>query len=117
MSTGYSSGMRKYRVTVINRKEAQAGRFGLDSAGITWEYGPTVWAAVDWVKGMRTLNAGAVDAYGVIMVRMNWNCAINMRSRIRWNGQLYQILPETFHDEPQANTIQFNAQVIINEQI
>lgn len=117
MATGYASGMREFLVTIINRKEAQAGRFGLDSAGITWEDGPTVHASVDWGKGMRSLNAGSVDAYGVVLVRMDWNCEINMRSRIRWDGQLYQILPETFHANRRKNTIQFNAQVIINEQI
>lgn len=115
MATGYASGMRDKRVTIINRTEAVAGRFGLDSAGIEWQDGPTVWAAVDWAKGVRSLNAGAVDAYGVVLVRMQWNCAVTMRSRLRWNGQVYQIIPETFHANRQANTIQFNAQAIINE--
>jgi hypothetical protein len=44
---------------------------------------------------------------------MDWNSVITMRSRISWNGDIYQILPETFHPDKQANTIQFNAQVIV----
>ena len=115
MSTGYAAGMRTYLITIVNRTEAQAGRFGLDSAGIEWEDGPTIHASITWAKGVRTLNAGAIDAYGVILVRIDYNDIINMRSRIKWNGQTYQILPETFHPDKIANTIQFNAQVIIND--
>lgn len=115
MSTGYAAGMRNYLITIVNRTEAQAGRFGLDSAGIEWEDGPTIHASITWAKGVRTLNAGAIDAYGVILVRIDYNDIINMRSRIKWNGQTYQILPETFHPDKIANTIQFNAQVIIND--
>lgn len=115
MSTGYAAGMRNYLITIVNRTEAQAGRFGLDSAGITWEDGPTIHASITWAKGVRTLNAGAIDAYGVIMLRIDYNDIINMRSRIKWDGQTYQILPETFHADKIANTIQFNAQVIIND--
>lgn len=115
MSTGYAAGMRNYLITIVNRTEAQAGRFGLDSAGIEWEDGPTIHASITWAKGVRTLNAGAIDAYGVILVRIDYNDIINMRSRIKWDGQTYQILPETFHPDKIANTIQFNAQVIVNE--
>lgn len=113
--TGYAAGMREYHVTIVNRKAATAGRFGLDGAGVEWQDGPTVHAAVDWAKGMRTLNAGAVDAYAVVLVRMDWNDVVTMRSRIRWDGQVYQVLPETFHANKRANTIQFNAQLVVNE--
>jgi len=115
MSTGYSSGMRKDRITILNRKKAKTSDFGLDGNGIEWEDVGCVWAAVDWAKGMRTLNAGAIDAYGVVLVRMNWNCCITMRSRIRHDGQVYQILPETFHADKRGDTIQFTAQAVVNE--
>lgn len=113
--TGYSSGMRRHQITIINRMEAQAGVFGLDSSGVEWEDGPTVWAAVDWAKGMRTLNAGAVDAYAVKLVRMNYCCEVNVRSRVRWQEQVYQILSETFAADPQQNTIQFQMQLVVND--
>lgn len=106
----------KHRVTILNRKEAQQGKFGLDSAGIEFEPAATVWADLSWVKGLRTMREGALDVYGVVLVRMRWNGVITMRSRIRYDGQTYQILGETFHADKQENTIQFNAQVIINNQ-
>ena len=111
--TGFTSGMRKYRITILNRKEAVQSAFGRDASGITWESEGMVWAAVDWVKGMSAMREGAVDAYGAVMVRMDYTRKINMRSRIQWEGQTYQILPETFHADYQANTIQFHAQVIV----
>ena len=111
--TGFTSGMRKYRITILNRKEAVQSAFGRDASGISWESEGMVWAAVDWVKGISAMREGAVDAYGVVMVRMDYTRKINMRSRIQWEGQTYQILPETFHLDYQANTIQFHAQVIV----
>ena len=113
--TGYSSGMLRHCITILNRKKAETSGFGLDGSGIEWEESGSAWAAVDWARGMRTLNAGAIDAYGVVLVRMRWNCCINMRSRIVHEGTTYQVLPETFHADRQADTIQFNAQAIIND--
>lgn len=107
--------MRDQRVTILNRKAATESDYGLDGGGIEWEKAGTVWAAVDWVKGMRTMNAGALDVYGVVMVRMNWNCMTTMRSRIVHDCTTYQILPETFHADKRANTIQFQAQAVIND--
>ena len=112
----YSAGMLKDRIMIQNRRKAETSDFGIDGNGIEWEDCCCVWAAVDWARGMRTMNAGAVDAYGVVLVRMRWHCCINMRSRIVHEGVTYQILPETFHADKQENTIQFNAQAIINDQ-
>lgn len=111
--TGFSSGMRRFRITIKNRAEASAGAFGRDSQGISWEPSGTFWAAVDWKKGMTGMHEGALDVYTVVMVRMEWTSKVNMRSRINWQGQDYQILPDTFHPDKQANTIQFHAQVVI----
>lgn len=114
--TGYSSGMRKDRIEILNRTAKTVGRFGIDSSGIQFVPACTVWASVSWVKGMRAMNEGAIDVYGIVMVRMNWTDKINQRSRIKWNGDTYKVLPETFHADKRENAIQFNAQVIINEQ-
>jgi head-tail adaptor len=111
----YTSGLLKYRVTILNRKEAQQGKFGLDSAGIEFEPAATVWASVDWQKGKSGMVAGSLDAYGVKIVRMRWNSIITERSRIQWHGKTYQILPETFNPDHQGNTIQFFCQQIIND--
>ena len=112
---GYSSGFLKDRVTILNRKEAVQGKFGLDSAGIEWENVGCVHANVDWQKGKSGMTAGALDAYGVKIVRMRWNNIITERSRIQWQCKTYQILPETFNANRQENTIQFLCQQIIND--
>ena len=120
MSTGYSAGMRKDRIMILNRKKAQTSDFGIDGNGIEWEECGCVWCDISWTKGMRAQNAGAIDVYGIIAVRMNYdagkcNC-ISMRSRVRDNeGITYQILPETYHPDKQGNTIEFRAQAVINE--
>mgnify|MGYP003528271733 FL=1 len=111
----YSSGLLKHRVTILNRTEAQQGRFGLDSAGVEFESAGTVWASVDWTRGKGAMNAGALDVYGVVIIRMRWNTIVNERSRILYDGKTYQIIGETFHADRQDNTIQFQAQQIIND--
>ena len=111
----YTSGLLKHRVTIMNRKEAQQGKFGLDSAGVEFEPAGTVWASVDWAKGKGAMNAGALDVYGIVMIRMRWNTIVSERSRILYEGKTYQIIGETFHSNRQENTIQFHAQQIIND--
>lgn len=111
----YSTGMLRDRVTVLNRREQKVSKFGVDGDGVDWEEAGTVWAAVEWTRGKSAMTAGALDVYGVIMVRMRWNELINMRSRIRHDGTTYQVLPETFHASRQDNTIQLQAQAIVND--
>ena len=111
----YSTGLLKDRVTILNRKEAVQGKFGLDSAGIEWEDMGSVWASVDWQKGKSGMTTGALDAYGVKIVRMRWNSIITERSRIQFEDRTYQILPETFNPSRQENTIQFLCQQIVND--
>jgi len=111
----YSTGILRNRVTILNRTEAQQGRFGLDSSGVEFEPAGTVWAEVTWAKGKQAMNVGALDVYGVIMVRMRWNSIVNDRSRIMYDGKTYQILGDTFHAQRQDNTIQLHAQLIVKE--
>ena len=111
----YTTSILDKRITIQNRKEATTGKFGRYSQGVEWEDTCSVWASVEWAKGLRTLREGAIDAYGCVVVRMRYNCMTNMRSRIVWEGVAYQILPETFHADKHANTIQFTAQAVINE--
>ena len=40
---------------------------------------------------------------------------ITMRSRIKWDGQIYQILPESFAPDKHNDTLQFLMQLVINE--
>lgn len=111
----YSTGILRNRVTILNRTEAQQGKFGLDSSGVEFETAGTVWAEVTWVRGKQAMNVGALDVYGVIMVRMRYNTIVNDRSRVMYEGKTYQILGDTFHAQRQDNTIQFHAQLIVKE--
>ena len=111
----FSSGFLKYMIQVLNRKAAQSSKFGLDGDGVEWEEGDCRHCNVAYSKGVSAMNAGAMDAYKVYIVRMRWTNKINMRCRVKYAGQVYQILPETFHEDRQENTIQFNMQLIIND--
>lgn len=112
---GYSSGLLDKKILVLNRKPAEPSVYGVDGDGIEWEETACLWANVTWAKGVRSLNAGALDAYAIVIVRIRWTNQITMRSRIVYEGQTYQILAETFHADKRANTIQFNAQAIVEE--
>ena len=113
----YSTDMLNKRITIQNRQAAKMGRFGLESAGTGWTDDKEVWAAVDNVKGVSAMREGAIDVYGVVMCRCRYDDVrgiINVRSRIVYQKQVYQILGETLHIDEQENTVQFNAQMIIN---
>lgn len=112
---GYSSGLLKDRIDILNRTVAATSKFGLDASAIPWQNDGTVWASVDWARGKQAMNAGAVDIYGVVIVRMRWNDIVTMRSRIEYDSHVYQILGDTFHADRQANTIQFQAQLVVSE--
>ena len=104
-------------IQVLNRKEAVPGDYGIDSGGIEWEEGPCLHANVDYAKGKSAMNAGALDAYAVKIVRMRYDATavINERSRIKYDGRVYQIIPEMFHPNHFDKTLQFHMQLIVNE--
>ena len=108
----YPSGFLNKMILVLNRKAAQSSKFGVDGDGIEWEEGDVLHANVAFSKGMRAMNAGALDAYAVKEVRMRWTDKITMRSRVKYDGNIYQILPETFHADKPENTIQFLMQLV-----
>jgi head-tail adaptor len=114
---GYSAGFLHEIIQVLNRKEAQAGKYGLDSAGVEWEEGPCLHANVDYQRGKSAMNAGALDAYAVKIVRMRYSATavINERSRIKYDGRVYQIIPEMFHANKFDDTLQFHMQLIVND--
>jgi head-tail adaptor len=113
---GYSAGFLNHLIQVLNRKEATGNKFGLDGAGIEWENGDILHANVTYAKGTRAMNAGALDVYAVNEVRMRWTNKISMRSRVRYQGKIWQIIPETFHEDFQEDKIQFHMQLVINDQ-
>lgn len=114
---GYSAGFLHDMIQVLNRKEAKTSKFGLDGGGIEWEEGPCLHANVDYQRGKSAMNAGALDAYAVKIVRMRYNATavINERSRIKYQGKVYQIIPETFNANHYENTLQFLMQLVVND--
>lgn len=110
----YTSGLLRDRVLILRREEAKASEWGKMGDGALWVPWRHVWASVGWAKGKGAMNAGAVDVYGVVMVRMRWNDVIDGRCRIRHGQQVYQIIGETFHADRHENTIQFHAQLVVN---
>lgn len=111
----FSSGFLKDRITIQNRKAAEAGKFGIDSDGPEYEDVCCLHANVDWQRGKSAMREGSLDVYGVVIVRMRWTTQVTERSRIVYEGKTYQILAETFHANRQENTLQFHAQLIIND--
>jgi head-tail adaptor len=112
---GYSAGFLHEIIQVLNRKEAQAGKYGLDSAGVEWEEGPCLHANVDYQKGKSAMNAGSLDVYAVKIVRMRWTNVFNERSRIKYHEKTYQIIPETWNANRREDTLQFLMQLIVND--
>ena len=105
----------RFVIQVQNRKAATGNQFGIDGDGIEWEDGDFLHANVTWAKGVKAMNAGALDAYTVAEVRMRWTDKITMRSRVKFEGNVYQIIPETFHPDKMENTLQFHMQLIVSD--
>ena len=102
----YTSGMLKYRVTVLNKQVASG-------FGETTSYQPaaTVWADVTWKKGQKALTEGVLDAQDTVLIRMRWNNIVQRDSRLQCNGVTYQI--QSLHADHQENTIQITATEIV----
>ena len=102
----YTSGMLKYRVTILNKQVASG-------FGETTSYQPaaTVWADVTWSKGAKALREGALDAYDTVLIRMRYNDVVTRDSRLQHDGVTYQI--QSLHADRQANTIQITATEIV----
>ena len=92
---------------ILKRGENQQGQFGRNSGGV--KYGPiaTVWADVQFVKGMKAMREGALDAYDRVMIRMRYNSQITRDCRLQHDGTTYQI--ESFHADRRENKIQITA--------
>ena len=112
---GYSGGFLKHMIVPLNRKEAKAGKYGIDSAGVEWEEVGCLHANVDYQRGKSAMNAGALDAYAVKIVRMRWTNCFSERSRIKYDDKVYQIVPETWQANKHENTLQFLMQLIVND--
>jgi len=112
---GYSAGFLHDIIQVLNRKEAKTSVYGVDGGGIEWEDGPCLHANVDYQRGKAAMNAGALDAYMVKIVRMRYTTCFDERSRIKYLGRVFHIIPETFNANRREDTLQFLMQLVVNE--
>ena len=102
----YSTGMMNRRVHIMVR-DSGTGTFGKNSGGMTYKYAATVWAAVDFNRGTKSLREGAYDGYDRVMFRMRWNSSIDRNAMLVWDGKTFQI--ESFNSDRYQNTIQVTA--------
>lgn len=91
----------------MNQATNQSGDFGRFSAGIKYEYAGSVWASVRFDKGTKSLRAGAVDAYDIILISMRWNNTIQRNSMLVYDRRTWQI--KSFNRDYQTNDIQITA--------
>lgn len=103
----YTSGMRNRRVHIMNRKADVEGDFGRNSAGRGYEYTTTVWAAVTFNKGVKSMREGAVDAYDTVMFRMLYTKDVCRESMLVWDDRTFAI--QSFNRDYQTNEIQITA--------
>lgn len=107
-----SSGMRDKRVRIFKKTESDGGKFGRGAAAPTWNPVFTVWANVSFSRGTKAMRHGALDAYDVIMVRMNYVNCITRDCRLEYDGRMWEI--ESFNRDYQRNEIQVTAHEVIS---
>ena len=101
MSTGFASGMRNHRITILNKVAPAEKAFG-QKTGYRRE--GSLNSSYEFNKGTKALREGALDAYDSVMFRLNFsgNVAkkITRESLIEMHGKIYQIqsLNEDYHD-------------------
>lgn len=101
MTTGFTSGMRNHRITILNKVQPSGRAFG-EKTGYRRE--GSLNSSYEFNKGTRALREGSLDAYDSVMFRLNFsgNVAkkITRESLIEMHGKIYQIqsLNEDYHD-------------------
>ena len=102
----YTSGILKYRVTILNKQVASG--FGEKTS---YQPAATVWADVTWLKGVKRLAEASLDAMDTVMIRMRYNTTVSRDSRRQHDGVMYQI--QSLHRDYQDNTIQITATEVV----
>ena len=104
----YSTGMMSKRVGVLSRMAARDGEFGRGSSGQAYVVSQVVWASVDFVRGLKALREGAMDAYDTVMFRLRWNPGVTRESLLWHSGHVFEI--QQLNAERQRNQLQITAQ-------
>lgn len=90
MTTGFNSGMRNHRVTILNKMMTSEKAFG-EKTG--YRRDGSLWSSYEFTKGTKALREGSLDAYDSVIFRMNFsaNVTITRESLIEMHGKIYQI--------------------------
>ena len=92
MSTGFTSGMRNHRITILNKVAPAEKAFG-EKTGYRRE--GSLSSSYEFNKGTRALREGALDAYDSVMFRLNFSGdvakKITRESLIEMGDKIYQI--------------------------
>ena len=110
----YSSGMMNKRVTIAQRATETNDNFG-KSGQPKYKILGDFWAEEKFNRGSKSLREGALDAYDVVMFRMDYNGCIDRWCLIKYQNRWYQIL--SFNSDYQNNNIQITAQELANQQV
>ena len=102
-----SSGMRDKRVTILDKKATDGGRFGRGATAPAWVPIEMVWANVTFARGTKALRHGALDAYDVIMVRCHYIKRATRDCRLQYDGRTWEI--ESFNSDYRQNELQITA--------
>lgn len=101
MSTGFDSGLRNHRVTILNKVQPQERQFG-DKTG--YRRDGSLWSTYKFNKGTKALREGALDAYDTVAFQMNFSADVAYRitreSLIEFDGKIYQVqsLNSDYHE-------------------
>lgn len=104
MSTGFTSGMRNHRITILNKVQPTEKAFG-EKTG--YKRDGSLNSSYEFNKGTRALREGSLDAYDTVIFRLNFsgNAAktITRESLIEMHGKIYQI--QSLNADHQENKI------------
>ena len=102
MSTGFTSGMRNHRVTILNKVQPSERQFG-EKTG--YRRDGSLWSSYEFSKGTRALREGALDAYDSVIFRLNFsaNVTITRESLIECEGKVYQV--QSLNSDKRENKI------------
>lgn len=101
---GYSTGLLKHRVAILNKKDANNIPFGEKAE---YEQVACVHADVTFSKGVKSLREGALDAYDTVLIRMRWNSIVTRESLLECEGVRYQV--QSLHADRMENIVQITA--------
>lgn len=99
----YDSGFLDARIEVHNRATATSNDFAMKVGG-AFSLATTIWANVQFSKGMKALHEGAIDAYEILMVRCRPNTLLDRDSRLKIDGKMYVI--QSYNEDRKENQVQ-----------